>query len=131
MLCFVVCSLFCFDGAVYLCYCLDLFIFRIVHPPISTFVPYTSHFRAIEWQTLKYPGISYAAFYLPPVGVLWGAVDRKSTRLHSSHTSSDYLCLKKKNPTTHNETNKHKQQVKKATTNTSTQCTRITKTKSQ
>src|SRR3712207_7709074 len=81
----------------------------IRRPPRSTLFPYTTLFRSIEADYVCYNvpnefivgfGLDYAENYrnLPYVGVLKEEVDRKSTRLNSSHANISYavFCLKKK-----------------------------------
>src|SRR5947209_17083117 len=72
------------------------FFFRIRRPPRSTLFPYTTLFRSFA----VLGGAAVVAF-----GV-WtlrrrhgGGIDRKSTRLNSSHANISYavFCLKKKN----------------------------------
>src|SRR5258707_15588835 len=71
------------------------FFLMIRRPPRSTLFPYTTLFRshgAVWRELLQIAGICAAA-----EDVL-GAVDRKSTRLNSSHANISYavFCLKKK-----------------------------------
>src|SRR5260221_5206088 len=79
----------------------------IRRPPRSTLFPYTTLFRSLE--TLSYdpyaflvvPRLLAALVMLPALVVLadtMGLLDRKSTRLNSSHTVISYavFCLKKK-----------------------------------
>src|SRR5438045_8182558 len=69
-------------------------------PPRSTLFPYTTLFRS---QILAELGtIGFTLFILFIVGLLiaaWRVLDRKSTRLNSSHLGISYavFCLKKKN----------------------------------
>src|SRR6266576_6545613 len=68
------------------------FLLMIRRPPRSTLFPYTTLFRSLRF--LRLPWIS-------PDGELCrrcGEVDRKSTRLNSSHVEISYavFCLKKK-----------------------------------
>src|SRR5688572_32688227 len=88
-------------------------------PPSSTLFPYTTLFRSVREAVkplhkfalsrqvelcLEFPA------QLPPVSVdkeqlreaIYHLVDRKSTRLNSSHSQTSYavFCLKKKNTTT-------------------------------
>src|SRR5437868_9287115 len=73
-------------------------------PPRSTLFPYTTLFRSRRANTMRKLESSLLA--LLPLGGLffvggpaWGqALDRKSTRLNSSHVSISYavFCLKKK-----------------------------------
>src|SRR6266571_3600299 len=62
----------------------------IRRPPRSTLFPYTTLFRSIHTPA---PGPSACLPAIPGVGI-----DRKSTRLNSSHMSISYavFCLKKK-----------------------------------
>src|SRR5260221_4938048 len=91
----------------------------IRRPPRSTLFPYTTLFRSVAWgspkatlQSLRKthdigwrpalyinPSASSVPAVLTPVGL--DKVDRKSTRLNSSHTVVSYavLCLKKKKKT--------------------------------
>src|SRR5438309_4109958 len=80
-------------------------------PPRSTLFPYTTLFRSLGWDPhyqkyIAYPRPSYAAsggirtigFSTSDDFIDWTPVDRKSTRLNSSHSSISYavFCLKKK-----------------------------------
>src|SRR5699024_12512804 len=90
-----------------------IIVFLFASPlPVSSLFPYTTLFRSscVCWRRLR---LSAAAWLLGcarlwvgvgPVDVLgccrgWAGVDRKSTRLNSSHVSISYavFCLKKKN----------------------------------
>src|SRR2546428_3240084 len=97
----------------------------IRRPPRSTLFPYTTLFRSvqvdsnsIECKTLATIGIAgekRAQVLIPyflimrlkgfPLRTLcqWGWIDRKSTRLNSSHDQISYavFCLKKKKKSTH------------------------------
>src|SRR5437667_1038020 len=81
-----------------------------LRPPRSTLFPYTTLFRSVEATTLTIgPGITvrgengtigYHGWWGGPgnVGVInQGTIDRKSTRLNSSHITISYavFCLKK------------------------------------
>src|SRR5438128_5237449 len=81
------------------------------HPPISTLFPYTTLFRSpctddARHPTLRRDGLAIGHLPAPGSGaVAWGwktayreTIDRKSTRLNSSHGSISYavFCLKKK-----------------------------------
>src|SRR3712207_7260697 len=98
----------------------------IRRPPRSTLFPYTTLFRSRmgkdavsriasrleeqqkEWRGRSLEGKSYPYLYLDAtyLTVRWGArvssiaLDRKSTRLNSSHANISYavFCLKKKTP---------------------------------
>src|SRR2546430_11423014 len=83
----------------------------IRRPPRSTLFPYTTLFRSQELSIAFV--IFLGAFYTLVINVLGGAdthdprfaqVDRKSTRLNSSHSQISYavFCLKKKK---HNNNN--------------------------
>src|SRR5699024_12818487 len=83
-------------------------------PPPSTLFPYTTLFRSDGLHGLR-PGLLQIKvfgqiplnFCVNPAAVHrdYGGLDRKSTRLNSSHVSISYavFCLKKKN-TTDNDT---------------------------
>src|SRR3712207_8371746 len=94
----------------------------IRRPPRSTLFPYTTLFRSVVKSKLPYPGFQHnnyivsfakAEDFLGKLGeflsigdshpfstqdLLQGRVDRKSTRLNSSHANISYavFCLKKK-----------------------------------
>src|SRR4051794_41332753 len=73
----------------------------IRRPPRSTLFPYTTLFRSSWRGTTNNTKYTNEAVHLRLLGVLIGgrvAVDRKSTRLNSSHPSISYavFCLKKK-----------------------------------
>src|ERR1039457_7617095 len=73
------------------------FVFLMIRrPPRSTLFPYTTLFRSWRRVRGRWP-------LGPPFGVFARTIDRKSTRLNSSHLVSSYavFCLKKKNKTTH------------------------------
>src|SRR5438876_4824431 len=71
----------------------------IRHPPRSTLFPYTTLFRSVPLQPQAVAGVSRGGVGLR-LGQVAGndQVDRKSTRLNSSHPSISYavFCLKKK-----------------------------------
>src|SRR2546430_5382081 len=90
----------------------------IRRPPRSTLFPYTTLFRSIDglilgaavgmgFAAFESTGYAFTAFLLSGgslssvVGVtlMRGLLDRKSTRLNSSHSQISYavFCLKKKN----------------------------------
>src|SRR5256886_8252811 len=82
----------------------------IRRPPRSTLFPYTTLFRSafpvitVALVFLMFDRFFGAHFYLPQAGatpLLWQHLDRKSTRLNSSHSQISYavFCLKKKNDT--------------------------------
>src|SRR5437660_9039387 len=70
----------------------------IRRPPRSTLFPYTTLFRSVK--TSLAPGSRVVTDYFTKAGVLddLAALDRKSTRLNSSHVAISYavFCLKKK-----------------------------------
>src|SRR5260221_3656198 len=73
------------------------FFLMIRRPPRSTLFPYTTLFRSMRWP----PPWTRASSRCHSSTFLTGsleAVDRKSTRLNSSHTVISYavFCLKKK-----------------------------------
>src|SRR5438477_9515694 len=92
--------------------CLSIFILTIRRPPRSTLFPYTTLFRSRVAERVQEPEQRLAAVLadeLDQVGRARGddpivatrspyLVDRKSTRLNSSHMSISYavFCLKKK-----------------------------------
>src|SRR5699024_12607572 len=74
-----------------------LFFFLMIRrPPRSTLFPYTTLFRSVMRNRLKqyFRSFHNNTFGRPAKGI----VDRKSTRLNSSHVSISYavFCLKKK-----------------------------------
>src|SRR5438067_6313393 len=70
-------------------------------PPRSTLFPYTTLFRSSLELNLEKLGLTDLAIAGTTPVAQEGAVDRKSTRLNSSHVSISYavFCLKKKNVT--------------------------------
>src|SRR2546427_2507027 len=87
----------------------------IRRPPRSTLFPYTTLFRSLPWagtpgapttsqplHIAHYPQGASTGEYLPglldDVRIYSRALDRKSTRLNSSHSQISYavFCLKKK-----------------------------------
>src|SRR5437762_9507691 len=62
-------------------------------PPRSTLFPYTTLFRSLQLGSRQ-----YGVFWLYPLLSPRGFLDRKSTRLNSSHRCISYavFCLKKK-----------------------------------
>src|SRR2546430_17671417 len=77
----------------------DFFFLMIRRPPRSTLFPYTTLFRSNP-QSLNRPEWAFQATPIPPyaLGIAPYSVDRKSTRLNSSHSQISYavFCLKKK-----------------------------------
>src|SRR5438270_12345163 len=94
---------------------LQLFIIMIRHPPRSTLFPYTTLFRSwkelypdhLEWVSLSQGG-GVSSVQVPTKTFVTdfdnfdadvaNPIDRKSTRLNSSHSQISYavFCLKKK-----------------------------------
>src|SRR2546427_2721961 len=75
-----------------------LFFFLMIRrPPRSTLFPYTTLFRSGEGKTL----VATLPVYLNALEGKGVHVDRKSTRLNSSHSQISYavFCLKKKKNT--------------------------------
>src|SRR5690242_21722612 len=81
------------------------FLFLIIRPPPrSTLFPYTTLFRSVLFQELQRPPQPRVVQLHPPAtqpyqrGLGRRELDRKSTRLNSSHMSISYavFCLKKK-----------------------------------
>src|SRR5438034_8894850 len=87
---------------------LDLFCFRL--PPFATLFPYTTLFRSDSAVAAAVSGGSDSVALAHALSQLAGdggcrfaGIDRKSTRLNSSHTVISYavFCLKKKKRTLH------------------------------
>src|SRR5690348_18019474 len=91
------------------------FFLMIRRPPRSTLFPYTTLFRSrgcyawyddqggiAEFLNVEEKRIRAVAQRYPHITALQQQIDRKSTRLNSSHPSISYavFCLKKKNNTT-------------------------------
>src|SRR5688572_33349529 len=80
-----------------------IFFLMIRRPPRSTLFPYTTLFRsAVAAVLLREPALCRRVFVVPEAlrhPELRVEVDRKSTRLNSSHSQISYavFCLKKKN----------------------------------
>src|SRR5689334_24324439 len=92
---------------------LYFFFLMIRRPPRSTLFPYTTLFRSPSSTAAK----AFGAAFVPCILTTWVVVnepdlDRKSTRLNSSHSSISYavFCLKKK---------KYKPQIQRARKNRS------------
>src|SRR5947209_15719827 len=88
---------------------LPVFFLRIPRPPRSTLFPYTTLFRSAEYVASEgtlgqfYDRLMPLLDFLIPQYLTEGKahlIDRKSTRLNSSHANISYavFCLKKKNP---------------------------------
>src|SRR5437868_15535981 len=80
---------------------LSLFFFFLMlrRPPSSTLFPYTTLFRSRRARGAKaWQGLGPLRIRLRPRRRCTARVDRKSTRLNSSHVSISYavFCLKKK-----------------------------------
>src|SRR2546426_3732204 len=88
----------------------------IRRPPRSTLFPYTTLFRSMpDRRRTAQRGVRLAHPIPRPVGGPLRPIDRKSTRLNSSHLVISYavFCLKKK---------KQKQQTNHGTTDDITPC---------
>src|SRR5438128_7835845 len=91
----------------------------IRRPPRSTLFPYTTLFRSEQWITVPVPAIVPPEVFnaaqqrlvtnqqLARRNTTYAYLDRKSTRLNSSHGSISYavFCLKKKKKSKHITTN--------------------------
>src|SRR5438876_11924749 len=80
--------------------CIIFFFLMIPRPPRSTLFPYTTLFRSYMYR-FSYAGSSITAWILTAAqydNFAAVRIDRKSTRLNSSHPSISYavFCLKKK-----------------------------------
>src|SRR2546422_8138856 len=79
---------------------LFFFFLMIRRPPRSTLFPYTTLFRSLFERPQRRLGVGDARLELldPGAARLHSAIDRKSTRLNSSHGYISYavFCLKKK-----------------------------------
>src|SRR2546427_7041505 len=78
----------------------------IRRPPRSTLFPYTTLFRSLEFAGIPLTGASLwtlAACRRKPIANV--LLDRKSTRLNSSHSQISYavFCLKKKKKHDHSD----------------------------
>src|SRR5690349_22809814 len=93
-----------------------LFYFMLRRPPSSTLFPYTTLFRSdraafdsllaatdvfienVRPSALTQLGLTYEEVRKIKPRIIYGAIDRKSTRLNSSHVEISYavFCLKKK-----------------------------------
>src|SRR5437868_7826699 len=89
------------------CHRMPRFFFLIIpRPPISTLFPYTTLFRSNNdnlffIHATQFPGdVAGHVDLRRQAGFSQQLLDRKSTRLNSSHVSISYavFCLKKKNP---------------------------------
>src|SRR3989440_7611626 len=74
----------------------DVFFLMIRRPPRSTLFPYTTLFRSNDTATTEIYTLSLHDAL--PISVVAVSLDRKSTRLNSSHDQISYavFCLKKK-----------------------------------
>src|SRR5256885_16359219 len=83
----------------------DFFFFLMIRrPPRSTLFPYTTLFRSEAPPNHR---VNYAGLHIRRSRILSGSplrIDRKSTRLNSSHLVISYavFCLKKKKKSTYN-----------------------------
>src|SRR2546422_1560198 len=74
------------------------FFLMIRRPPRSTLFPYTTLFRSKAWKQIEEGSKEPSPFSFQEKGKWGGLLDRKSTRLNSSHGYISYavFCLKKK-----------------------------------
>src|SRR5947209_14084094 len=89
-------------------------------PPRSTLFPYTTLFRSLRWRSMPYATQQYPKKAVPAVVALscagttkaFGPIDRKSTRLNSSHANISYavFCLKKKKRSNTQRRSEHENQ---------------------
>src|SRR2546430_8463588 len=92
---------------------LCFFFLMIRRPPRSTLFPYTTLFRSIpglaELQSRYVAKVFSGACRLPGPAERSATIDRKSTRLNSSHSQISYavFCLKKKTKTGPPRTHPH------------------------
>src|SRR2546426_7740908 len=79
------------------------FFLMIRRPPRSTLFPYTTLFRSLRRHEIAPPVVEHAQFLQESRRELTVSLDRKSTRLNSSHLVISYavFCLKKKKQKTH------------------------------
>src|SRR5256885_16987212 len=85
--------------------CIFFFFFLMIRrPPRSTLFPYTTLFRSVVGVEGDERTIDGAIYLTDPVDP--SSIDRKSTRLNSSHLVISYavFCLKKKNKQTASNT---------------------------
>src|SRR3712207_8964539 len=93
--------------------CRSCFFFLMIRrPPRSTLFPYTTLFRSVAHAVISDPehhtvidargavrSVQAAEITLPAheLAAIWSPIDRKSTRLNSSHANISYavFCLKK------------------------------------
>src|SRR5687768_18253697 len=71
----------------------------IRRPPRSTLFPYTTLFRSMRRRDNRFSGSMRQVSVVTSVEIALFSIDRKSTRLNSSHGYISYavFCLKKKN----------------------------------
>src|SRR5438270_13699934 len=84
-----------------------LFFFMIRRPPRSTLFPYTTLFRSVSSSALT--NARHTPGGRDNAGNCMLLLDRKSTRLNSSHSQISYavFCLKKKKKNTKKHTSDH------------------------
>src|SRR5258707_13964895 len=82
----------------YFLYFLFFFFLMIRRPPRSTLFPYTTLFRSHRFQLAIHDLADVDGGFTPFLSVDISEIDRKSTRLNSSHANISYavFCLKKK-----------------------------------
>src|SRR5699024_12348852 len=87
------------------CSLLSFFFLLTLPPPTSTLFPYTTLFRSLAGRAMRRPCPGQTT-----CPVSRSRLDRKSTRLNSSHVSISYavFCLKKKKNKNQNRTHKSK-----------------------
>src|SRR5437870_13072544 len=89
------------DSGRFVCMICVFFFLMIRRPPRSTLFPYTTLFRSLLLIVENYPQLKSNENFLRLQDELAGtkSLDRKSTRLNSSHVAISYavFCLKKKN----------------------------------
>src|SRR5256885_17196713 len=95
----LICSL-CFVSSSFHLF-LFFFFLMIRRPPRSTLFPYTTLFRSpwmFEFSILLYTSFDFRHVILSLLFYVSAVIDRKSTRLNSSHLVISYavFCLKKK-----------------------------------
>src|SRR3989442_3190070 len=90
--------MFLFFSLFYASFCFFFFFFLMIRrPPRSTLFPYTTLFRSPLKALLGWTPFLQGVFYGNSL-LAGGVIDRKSTRLNSSHVRISYavFCLKKK-----------------------------------
>src|SRR5438876_12218468 len=90
-------SLICFLSSLHYIF-FSFFFLMIRRPPRSTLFPYTTLFRSEQSRLARTDRLAMLHDIGGDMGRILGSIDRKSTRLNSSHPSISYavFCLKKK-----------------------------------